>query len=141
LSWTDAVAGARRARAGGPELRRFGLIVGGVFAAIGVWPLAVRGLAPRPWALGLAAGLILPALLSPRLLAPAHRVWMALAEALGWLNTRILLSIVFFGLVTPMGAFRRALGHDPMRRALDPGAATYRVTRPRRPPTHMTRQF
>jgi hypothetical protein len=141
LSSTEAAPRTVRARHDVRELRRFGLIVGGGFAVIGLWPLVIRGLAPRGWALGLAAVLLLPALLAPRLLAPAHRLWMALAEGLAWINTRILLSIVFFGVVTPMGVVMRALGRDPMRRGFDPRAATYRVPRQPRPATHMTRQF
>jgi hypothetical protein len=66
---------------------------------------------------------------------------MGLADVLGWINTRILLSIVFFGLITPMGVVMRRLGKDPMRRAVEPAASTYRVNRTARPPSHMLRQF
>ena len=66
---------------------------------------------------------------------------MAAAEVLGWINTRILLGIVFYGLITPMGLVRRLRGGDAMRRRGDPGAATYRVPKPPRPGTHMNRQF
>ena len=66
---------------------------------------------------------------------------MRLAEVLAWINTRILLSVVFFGMVTPMGLVMRWLGRDPMRRGFDRGAATYRVNRQPRPVTHLMRQF
>jgi hypothetical protein len=123
------------------QLRHFGLIVGGIFGLVGLWPLVVRGSSVRPWAIGLAVALILPALVAPRVLGPAQRAWMALGNALGWVNTRIVLGLIFFGLITPMGLMFRLMGRDPLQRAFDPSATTYRVPRPPRPGTHMLRQF
>jgi Saxitoxin biosynthesis operon protein SxtJ len=128
-------------RTGQRELRRFGFIVGGIFGVIGLWPWVVRGQAPRPWVLGLAVALILPALVAPRVLAPVQRVWTAAGEALGWVNTRIVLGVIFFGVVTPTGLVLRLAGRDPMRRGFDGEAATYRIARKTRPGAHMTRQF
>jgi Saxitoxin biosynthesis operon protein SxtJ len=123
------------------QLRHFGLIVGGIFALIGVWPIVWRGGAPRLWALVLAMLLVVPALLLPRSLSYVYRVWMAAGEWLGWINARIILSLVFYGLVTPMGIAMRRFGRDPMQRRFDPGATTYRVPKSSRPVTHMIRQF
>jgi hypothetical protein len=123
------------------ELRRFGLIVGGIFGGIGLWPVVARGQSPRSWPLGLAVALIVPALVTPQALAPVRRVWMALGTALGWVNTRLVLGLIFFGVVTPTGLVLRLVGRDPMRRAFDSHAATYRVPRKTRPGTHMMRQF
>jgi len=123
------------------QLRSFGLLVGGIFCAIGLWPAVFRGAGVRLWLIGLAVALVVPALVAPRMLAPAHRVWMALGAALGWVNTRIVLSLVFFGLITPMGLVMRLTRHDPMQRAFDPDATTYRVPCKPRPGAHMKRQF
>jgi hypothetical protein len=123
------------------QLRHFGLIVGGIFGLIGLWPLVWRRDDPRMWALVLAVALVVPALAAPRVLAPAHRAWMALGYALGWVNTRILLGVVFYGLMTPMGLVMRLFGHDAMRRKLDRAAESYRVRCRPRPGTHMLRQF
>ena len=121
-------------------LRKFGLLVGGVFCAIGLWPLIFgRGL--RAWAIVVGLALILPALVVPRALRPVHKIWMALGEALGYVNTRILLGLVFYGIVTPMGLAKRRFGEDPMRRGHDPAAPSYRVPKAPRPGEHMKRQF
>jgi Saxitoxin biosynthesis operon protein SxtJ len=77
----------------------------------------------------------------PRSLTYVHRVWMAAGEALGWVNTRIILSVIFYGLVTPMGIIMRRFGRDPMQRRFEPGVATYRVPKAARSGAHMTRQF
>jgi len=123
------------------ELRNFGLIVGGVFGAIALWPAIFRGGDIRTWCLALAALLIVPALIVPTALAPAHRAWMALASILGWVNTRIVLGVVFFVVITPIGLVMRLTGRDPMQRAFDRAATTYRVRRTSRPGAHLLRQF
>jgi len=123
------------------QLRKFGLLVGGIFCAIGLWPAVIRGAGPRSWALVAGVLLLLPALLAPRALTPVYRIWMTAGEALGWINTRILLGVVFYGLITPMGLIRRLRAEDPMRRRHDPAAQSYRVPKPPRPGAHMNRQF
>jgi Saxitoxin biosynthesis operon protein SxtJ len=123
------------------QLRDFGLLVGGIFGVIGFWPLLWRAQSPRLWALTLAVVLILPALVAPRILAPAYRAWMKLAEVLAWVNTRIVLGVVFYGVVTPIGLLMRLTGRDPMRRRLDQVGESYRVRCTPRPASHMLRQF
>jgi Saxitoxin biosynthesis operon protein SxtJ len=123
------------------QLRDFGLLVGGIFGVIGLWPLLWRQQSPRLWAVALAAALVLPALVAPPILAPAYRAWMKLAEVLAWVNTRIVLGVVFYGVVTPIGLVMRLTGRDPMRRQFDQAGETYRVRCTPRPASHMTRQF
>jgi len=123
------------------QLRHFGLIVGGLFGVIGLWPVVARSEGPRLWAVALAVALVVPALVLPSSLTYVHRVWMTAGEALGWINTRIILSVVFYVLVTPMGIVMRRLGRDPMQRRLEPGLVTYRAPKPARSAAHMTRQF
>jgi Saxitoxin biosynthesis operon protein SxtJ len=123
------------------QLRDFGLLVGGIFGVIGLWPLLWRQQSPRLWAVTLAVVLVLPALVAPRVLTPAYRAWMKLAEVLAWINTRIVLGVVFYGVVTPIGLVMRLAGHDPMRRRFDQGGESYRVRCTPRPASHMMRQF
>lgn len=121
------------------QLRSFGLIAGGIFALIGVWPALWRA-QPRLWSLFLGVAVMALALVGPRSLAQVYRLWMTVGEVLGWINTRLLLSVLFFGLLTPMGLFMRLRG-DPMRRTLSAEADTYRVARQPRPASHMQHQF
>lgn len=123
------------------ELRQFGFIVGGIFVLIGVWPVAWHGAGPRLWAVGLGSVLLLLGSLAPTLLLPVFRIWMRIGHILGWINTRIILGILFYGLITPMGFVMRLFGWDAMRRTLARDAQTYRVLRQARPRSHMTRQF
>ena len=123
------------------EYRKFGLLVGGIFTLIGCWPWIWRGDPLRFWALGVALMLAIPALVAPASLGPVYRGWMVVGHWLGWINTRILLGVVFFVLVAPLGMVRRLVGSNPLRLRFDKTLDTYRVVRRPRPGTHMTHQF
>lgn len=66
-----------------------------------------------------AAGalLVMGALVAPARLRVPNRVWWRFAQALGWVNARILLFLVFAFVLTPMGTVMRALGRSPLRDA------------------------
>jgi hypothetical protein len=123
------------------QLRSFGVIVGGIFAIIGLWPALWRGEDVRLWAIVLAGLLLLPAAVYPQSLRWPYRGWMTLGQALGWVNTRIILGVIFYGLFTPMGVIMRWAGRDPLHLKPDPQAETYRINRQPRPSSHMRRQF
>jgi len=122
------------------QLRSFGLMVGGIFAVIGLWPL-VFGRNLRLWAVIPAAALLLLGMIAPRSLGAVYRMWMKIGHILGTINTKIILSVTFYGLFVPMGFIMRLRGKDPMRRGYDPNATTYRVPSSQRPGSHMLRQF
>jgi hypothetical protein len=110
------------------RLRQFGLIVGGLTAALfGVLPpLFGSGHWPVwPWVVG--AALAGTALAAPTSLRPLYKGWMRVGAVLGWINTRILLLIVYCLLVVPIGLFMRLSGRDPMSRRIDKSLDSYRV--------------
>jgi len=123
------------------DLRSFGLLVGGVFALIGVtsyW-FGRRGI--HLWPMAVAALLIVPAVAWPAILAPIYRIWMRLANVLAWVNTRIILALAFFLVLTPIGIVRRLVAGDTLATRFDRNAVSYRTTRPPRPTSHMNHQF
>jgi len=121
-------------------LRNFGLLVGGIFLVVGLVPL-LRGEGGRVWACTLAGLLILPALVVPGVLRYPYAGWMWLGAVLAWINTRIILSVVFFVLLSPIGALMRLFGRDPMRRKLERSLPTYRVVKVARDQKHFERMF
>ncbi len=123
------------------QLRSFGLTVGGIFAFIGLWPAIYHAMNARWWAVGVAIVLIFPAVVFPKSLFWIHKGWMAVGAVLGWVNTRIILGIVFYIIVTPIGLVRSWLGKDPMGRRLRPELDSYRVVRKPRPASHLTKQY
>lgn len=131
-------------------LRRFGLVVGAVFALVGIKPLVafshftphvVEGASPRIWALGLGGALIALGILFPAALRLPYRGWMRAGEVLGWINGHLLLGVVFFLVVSPLGIIRRIAGKDGMNRRIDPGAKSYRIMRPAGQPSSLSDQF
>ncbi len=52
---------------------------------------------------------------APRLYAPVAVLWLGLSHVLGTVMSKILLSILFFGLVTPIGLLRRLFGKDSLK--------------------------
>ncbi len=124
------------------QLRSFGLTVGGVFLAIGLWPAVWSGTEPRMWALALGSVLALFGGVLPRALEPVYRVWMAIGHAMGWVNTRVILGTFFYGILTPIGWIARAMGREFMAlKPANPAAASYRVVRTTRPVSHVRHQF
>lgn len=106
-------------------LRKFGLTVGLAFGALGslayFWKKAEWGLYP----IGLGVLLILVGAALPRVLKPIYLGWMAMALAIGAVMTRVLLTIFFFLVVTPVGLFFRLVGRDVLCRKFDRQATTY----------------
>jgi hypothetical protein len=99
------------------QRREFGLLVGGALVALAVWVL-LRRHRPAAAAPLAATGVLLSALgaFAPDLLAGPYRAWMALSRAAGWLTTRVLLALVYFVVLTPIGIIRRLSGADPLAR-------------------------
>lgn len=133
------------APASGPDaraLRRFGLTVGGAFlllAAISAW----RGHTYPPRVLGaLGVSLLVPGLVAPRVLGPVERVWMRFAEVLGRVNTRIILTVFYLLVMTPVGLVRRWIA-DPLDRKMRDGRPSTWVVRERQPldPGRYRQQF
>jgi hypothetical protein len=123
------------------DLRQFGLIVGGVFSVIGLWPMVFRDDSPRLWAIIIGSLLIVLGAVVPRSLKQIHFVWMKVGHVLGWINTRIILGVIYYALFTPMGLIMRLMGKDSMHRVFRQDATTYRVVRSPRPRHHMRNQF
>lgn len=61
-----------------------------------------------------ATGALLVNMTVPALFKPLARLWLGFSQVLGGIMSKIILSIIFFGLLTPLALLRRVFGHDPM---------------------------
>jgi hypothetical protein len=123
--------------------KEFGLVVGGVFVLLGGWWLyrGKFGVVPQIL-LTLGSLLVLFGLVWPRALVWPNRAWMLLAEVLSWITTRIILGLVFFVVVTPIGVVKRLMGWDPLSRRAPRGASYWRPYSERqRNPRHYEKMF
>ena len=125
------------------ELRQFGLVAGSflslLFGVLLPW-LKGHTLPIWPWVFG-GGVLVAVGLVHPTSLRHVCAVWTAAGFALGWIYSRIILSVVFYVVITPMAVVLRLFGRDPMARSFDPGAETYRVPSRRAPIRGMERPF
>jgi saxitoxin biosynthesis operon SxtJ-like protein len=126
----------------GSSDRAFGLVFSLLSACLAMGPL-VRGRPVRGWALVVAALFLLAALVRPAALAPLNRIWLKAGLLLHACVSPVIMALIFYTTVTPLGLLRRLLGHDPLRLRLDPDAVTYWIERdpPGPTPERMRRQF
>ena len=118
----------RAIRSGRRDLRKFGItmcIALAVLAALLFWRgkgfyVYIGLLSPVFLVLGLAA---------PVVLWPVHKVWMSLAYVLGWVMTRVILSLLFFLGITPVGVLGRLFGKKFLDVGMQDSRQTYWIPR------------
>ena len=124
----------------GPSDRSFGLVFTVVFTLIALFPLW-RGAEPRWWALAVAGMFGGLALVWPRALAPANRIWLGIGLLLHRIVNPIVMGAVFYLVVTPFGfVMRRLRGGMAVTHGPDKTAPTYWLARTE-PPSRMDQQF
>ena len=135
---------------GEKHLRGFGTASVVVFGALGAWALWRHtlfgiGLGPETaqrvamglWVLAAVCGLLRG--LAPRWLRPLYVGLMAVSLPIGFVVSHVVVGIVFYGVVTPIGLIFRLMGRDPLCRTFDRNARTYWT--PRRPATDLSQYY
>ncbi|NOZ62127.1 MAG: hypothetical protein GXO74_10635 [Calditrichaeota bacterium] len=107
------------------QLRTFGIALAIFLSIIAVIRFVHQG-QQTALILWTSAGVVfLLTLLSPALIKPVYRGAMFIAGILGWINTRILLAIFFYLILTPISLVLKIFHKDPLKRKLGPEAETY----------------
>lgn len=109
---------------GKKTLRNFGLLFFVVSAAMGglsYW----RGSSNWRWFIGGSGLFLILGLFLPFLLKPFYKAWMIFAFLLGWVMTRIIVTLTFFLIFTPVGFVLRILGKDLLNEKIDRSVRTY----------------
>jgi hypothetical protein len=123
-------------------LRDFGQTTGAAVAAIfGLFFPWILDLDWPAWPWVIAATLWLLALIQPLWLRSIYRAWMRFGLLASRVMTPLVLGIVFFVMISPMGLVRRLMGRDPMHRALDPNQKSYRVQSIKSPKEKLEKPF
>ena len=105
-------------------LRKFGLTVGAVLLLVGI-VLYLTGKSSSVVFLGAGVLLILLGLILPNILKPLNKIWMSLAVILGWFMSRLILFILFYIVITPIGFFLRIAGKDFLNLRTDKNSDSY----------------
>ncbi len=119
--------------------RSFGFLFFVVFFAISFWPLKSQG-DLRLWAFILSLVFLVLGVLNSKLLTPFNKLWFKFGILLGSIVSPIIMGIVFFLVVTPMGIFMRLLGKDLLRINKNKTIPTYWINRDKQKST-MKKQF
>lgn len=123
-------------------LRDFGLVTGGIVVVL--FGLFFPSLLERqwpiwPWILFAVLGGL--GLVAPLALRPVYHVWMRFGLLLSRITTPLILGIVFYLVISPIGLLRRLNRDDSMARSFDAQMASYRVPSREKPSKHFERPF
>ena len=125
-------------RSGRNELRKFGIVFAVAGAVIGGWLLWKHRHAAdytrHYFFLGGGAVFLLLGLAVPAVLKPLQKVWMTLAVLMGWVMTRLILSLLYFIVFTGMRGLGAIFGQRFLELKSDPAATTYWIPRTQHPP-------
>ena len=101
----------KKIKSGKKELREFGLTIGValfIFGGIALW----RGKTIYPYFFAFGVIFITFALAAPKVLKPLQKAWIAFSLVLGFFMSRVILTVLFYLVVTPMGLITRIMGKD-----------------------------
>lgn len=111
-----------------PAVRKFGLLFAGICSLVGGYLLY----AGSPAWKYLAGGVVFflgTGLFGYPVLRPVYVIWMKFALILAWINTRILLGVFFYLIITPTGLLMRLFGKDFLSERIDRKAKSYWIPR------------
>jgi len=111
------------------SLRQFGTSLAAILVILGAINFLKGRMGWYPWFFGLSFIVILLVLISPKSLRPIHIVFTKIAHAIGWFNTRAVLIIIYYILVTPTAIIMKIFGKDPLNRKICKNESSYWVKR------------
>jgi len=123
-------------------LREFGLTTGGIIAVLfGLFfPWLIERPIPRwPFVILLVLGGL--ALAAPLALKPVYKGWMRFGLLMSKITTPLIMGVVFYVLITPMGLVMRLSGKDAMARRLHQQVKSYRIKSETTPPERLEKPF
>ena len=122
-----------------PSNRSFGLLFFIVFLVISLWPLKFQE-DLRLWAFILSSIFLVLGVLNSKFLTPLNKLWLKFGFFLGSIVSPVLMGVVFFLVITPIGLFMRFLGKDLLRISKSEFVSTYWISREKQNST-MKKQF
>ena len=99
------------------QLREFGYLIGFGFPIFIGWILpSIGGHLFKTWTLWVGIPSLILGIIKPSLLFYPYKGWMILGHTLGWINSRIILGIVFLIVLQPIAIVMKLFGYDPLRK-------------------------
>lgn len=110
------------------DWKKFGITMGIILAIIGLFLLWKKN-NYFEYSFFLAAAFIIPGLILPSVLKPVYKAWMALSVVMGFIMTRVIMFIIFYLIVTPIGLIASITGKKFLDMKIDKGAKSYWIVR------------
>lgn len=122
--------------------RNFGFVMAGFFALLSGFAWWNDGDRLIIW-LVISAAFLIVALAAPSLLAPLNRLWFRFGMLLNAIVSPVIMGLLFFVTITPIGWLMRLLGARPLKLKFDRAAQSYWIHRdpPGPPPDSLKNQF
>lgn len=98
-----------------PTNKNFGIVFFIIFLLISVWPIINGQSSIRLWSLVISIIFLILGILNSKLLSPLNFVWMKFGEMLGKIIAPIIMSLIFFTVITPIGLLTRLTGKDLLK--------------------------
>ena len=111
------------------DLRQFGITLGIILAVFGGIHYLKDNTSIYPWFAVFAVLAVFLGAFTPRTLKPVYFVFLKIAHAIGWFNTRVILVLVYYVLLAPIGLVMGVFKNDPLNRKLEKDAETYWIKR------------
>ena len=93
------------------DLKNFGFIIGFILVVIGAF-LFFREKDSFVYFFSIGLFFIGIGIITPVALKPIHKIWMTFAIIIGWVMTRVILSVLFYLIISTIGIFARLVGKD-----------------------------
>jgi Saxitoxin biosynthesis operon protein SxtJ len=136
------------------ELRKFGYTIAAILSILfglilpylfdsqaGEYSWEFYGLSGPIWPFAVALFFFLSALICPVVLGPIYTAWMKVGHVLGAINTRIILGLIFYIMVFPIGLLLKLFGKDPLLRKHDLSVQSYRIISEQPDQNHIERPY
>ena len=109
------------------QLFDFGIIMGfGIPIIIGFLVPFINGHGFQVWTIWLGLSFLAIGIIKPKMLIFPYRLWMKIGHVLGWINSKLILGLVFLTVLIPISFFMKIFGYDPLKIKRNKNNKTYR---------------
>ncbi len=138
----SSIKDVKTSRTTSGELKKFGFILSTALFVMGII-FSFKHKAIHIWPFVLSALFFLTSVIRPICLRPVHRILMRVSFAIGWVNTKILLFLTFYLIITPIGLIMRLFGKDFLNQKIERNKSSYWIKREEAPfdKSHYERLF
>jgi hypothetical protein len=125
------------------DLRQFGIVLAAILIVFGAIHFLKHRTILAEWFCGAGLIVLCLGLLAPRRLKNVYAVFLKVAHAIGWFNTRVILILIYYAILTPIAVILRICGKDLLNRKIEKSVSSYWSVRQSAKPTkeQLERQF